>query len=321
MRDPAGYQTGGASVEPPNPAPFARMPIQAFALALRSALTPMHISTTDVAGFGGSIATYRLEEITAFRISTDAFAAERSEVEQHLEPVRAYALLILGRGGCRTAQASRVAEAEAGDIVAIDLAARFTLEVRAGSEITAFVIPQGIIDLPRYMINDYVAAKILNGSQDAAPIHAFLSALVAQLPVREGLASRYAPVVGQLAETLFRLHIDDEHALHTAKIVRFERIVEYLEAHLLDPGLTPVAIAEAHFISTRYLQEIFQMHGMTVTSWIRHRRLEQCRQALREPRNAGKSVSAIAAEWGFADAAYFSRAFRREFGVSPSSLR
>jgi AraC-like DNA-binding protein len=117
------------------------------------------------------------------------------------------------------------------------------------------------------------------------------------------------------------LRIDDRHAIRTTKIVEFESIAEFIEEHLLDLDLSPARIAKAHFISTRHLQEIFKMHGATVTGWIRHRRLERCRRALRDPRNEGRSIAAVAAESGFTDAANFSRAFKREFGVSPRALR
>lgn len=298
-----------------------QLEIGPFSSQLRSLLTPMRVAAFDIGRFRGSVAAHPLGEVTLLLISASEFTMERGEADRQIPRARAYALLLQRRGRSTVAQAGRTVSVMEGDIVAIDLTVRFRVDVKAGSDLAVYVIPQGVVDLPRYMINDYVAAKVLNREPASRPIHMFLSELVEQTPVGSGLASRYASVVGQLSETLFRLHVDDDHALHTSKIVKFERIVEYLETHLLDPDLTPAAIADAHFISTRYLQEIFQMHGMTVTAWIRHRRLEQCRQALRDPRNEGKAVAAIAAEWGFTDSAYFSRAFRKEFGVSPSSLR
>ena len=45
------------------------------------------------------------------------------------------------------------------------------------------------------------------------------------------------------------------------------------------------------------------------------------RRELRDPLHAGKPVGAVAARWGFLDAAHFSRTFRDVFGVSPSDWR
>jgi len=36
---------------------------------------------------------------------------------------------------------------------------------------------------------------------------------------------------------------------------------------------------------------------------------------------ADRPVAAIAARWGFVDAAHFSRAFKTAFGISPSEYR
>ena len=39
------------------------------------------------------------------------------------------------------------------------------------------------------------------------------------------------------------------------------------------------------------------------------------------PRNAGESISTIAARWGLADSSHFSRLFRATYGMSPREFR
>jgi AraC-like DNA-binding protein len=58
-----------------------------------------------------------------------------------------------------------------------------------------------------------------------------------------------------------------------------------------------------------------------VSTWIRERRLENCRRDLIDPLNAHLSVGAIASRWGFAEAAHFSRVFKAAFQMSPTELR
>ncbi|MEV4179337.1 helix-turn-helix domain-containing protein [Nonomuraea sp. NPDC049709] len=60
---------------------------------------------------------------------------------------------------------------------------------------------------------------------------------------------------------------------------------------------------------------------MTVSAWVRRRRLERCRQDLRDPAQQDRPVAAIGARWGFLSAAHFSRAFRDAYGVSPGESR
>jgi AraC-like DNA-binding protein len=95
----------------------------------------------------------------------------------------------------------------------------------------------------------------------------------------------------------------------------------HIEARLADPELGQEQIAEALNVSTRTLYRAFHAHDTTVSEWIRSRRLEQCRTDLEDERLDHIPVSAIAARWGLADAAHFSRIFKSEFGVSPKCFR
>jgi AraC-like DNA-binding protein len=98
-------------------------------------------------------------------------------------------------------------------------------------------------------------------------------------------------------------------------------IMAFIERELGDPELDAEKIAAAHFISTRYLYKLLQDDCNGVAGWIRSQRLERCRRDLRDPLLRERSVCAIAARWGFTDAAHFSRAFRTAYGVCPREYR
>jgi AraC-like DNA-binding protein len=95
----------------------------------------------------------------------------------------------------------------------------------------------------------------------------------------------------------------------------------FVERQLGDPRLTPATIASANHISTRYLHKLFEHEDMTVSAWVRERRLARCRRDLADPSQQSTPVQAIAARWGFTDAAAFSRTFRAAHGVSPTDYR
>jgi AraC-like DNA-binding protein len=99
------------------------------------------------------------------------------------------------------------------------------------------------------------------------------------------------------------------------------RVKTFIEDRLDDPELSPERIAAAHHISLRYLYRIFEAQQTTVGSWIRTRRLEHCRRDLCDPALLRRPVSAIGCRWGFVDATHFTRAFKREYGVTPGEYR
>jgi AraC-like DNA-binding protein len=99
------------------------------------------------------------------------------------------------------------------------------------------------------------------------------------------------------------------------------KIKGYIDEHLADPGLGPAAIAHAHYISVRYLHKLFAAEGVSVSEWVRHRRLEACRRDLRDPALAHETISQIGRRWALANPTHFSRLFRETYGLTPTELR
>jgi AraC-like DNA-binding protein len=98
-------------------------------------------------------------------------------------------------------------------------------------------------------------------------------------------------------------------------------IHSFIEHNLGDAQLSPAAVAAVHHISLRYLHRLFERQGITVGSWIRHRRLERCRRDLAEPQLSARPIHAVGARWGFRHAADFNLAFRAAYGMPPGDYR
>ncbi len=86
-----------------------------------------------------------------------------------------------------------------------------------------------------------------------------------------------------------------------------------------DPLLSPASIAAQLNISLRQLYRAFN-GTESPAARIRRRRLERAAELL-ATRSAPAQVEKIAQACGFISAEYFSRAFRREFGLSPRAYR
>ena len=100
----------------------------------------------------------------------------------------------------------------------------------------------------------------------------------------------------------------------------FRRALAHIDAGL-GGQLSVPGIAEATGMSPRYLQLIFQQRGLTVSSWVKQRRLETARCALLDPAWAEADLTRLALAHGFADHPHFTRSFRAAFGETPSAWR
>ncbi|WP_198321098.1 AraC-like ligand-binding domain-containing protein [Azohydromonas aeria] len=102
---------------------------------------------------------------------------------------------------------------------------------------------------------------------------------------------------------------------------RFERVKAQAMARLQDPSLTLGALAQAAGVSLRSLHQLFRAQGCTASRWIWQQRLTACERVLRDPAASHRTITQVAFEHGFSDAAHFSRAFQQRYGCSPSEYR
>ena len=139
----------------------------------------------------------------------------------------------------------------------------------------------------RFNVVDYLLKPI-----DADELDAALKKALAQLPERPEEARTPA----ELAEAVKR-YIDEN----------------YRQSISLD------TLAERFYFSREYIGRIFRaQYGCAVYEYIQQQRMEQAKALLANPR---LSLQAIAEHLGYSNANYFSKAFRRHFGASPSEYR
>jgi len=102
---------------------------------------------------------------------------------------------------------------------------------------------------------------------------------------------------------------------------RLRKAEQHIVARMADPALDPDDLAAALCMSRRSLYMLFKAHRLTPSKMIQNVRLQRCRQALDEPANRSRKITAIAFDHGFSDYATFSRLFKQQFGVTPSEFR
>lgn len=102
---------------------------------------------------------------------------------------------------------------------------------------------------------------------------------------------------------------------------RIQRVLKFARSRLRDPELDVETIARAVHLSPRQVHRLFSAEPMSLMHWVITQRLHNCYRELEHDGSRSRSISEIAYDWGFSDQAHFSRAFRKEFGRSPSEVR
>ncbi len=128
-----------------------------------------------------------------------------------------------------------------------------------------------------------------------------------------------------LSEMLVASLSEDTRSLPLALANRqrssFQRVIQAIEAGLTDADFSLESLAEAEGLSPRAIQKLFRTEQLTFSQYLRRRRLERAAQDLLDPLQADTMVAEIGFRLGFTDAAHFSRAFREQYGTTPSVYR
>ena len=100
---------------------------------------------------------------------------------------------------------------------------------------------------------------------------------------------------------------------HNAGVV--QSVNEYIERNFGDPNLRLGTIADYHYISVQYLCSIYKKQmRMTIGDYIYKVRMNHAKKLLDD---GAENIQILAACCGYDDPNYFTRCFRKEFGVSP----
>jgi AraC-like DNA-binding protein len=103
--------------------------------------------------------------------------------------------------------------------------------------------------------------------------------------------------------------------------VLLEMMQVHVREHLADPGLRVAELARRHHVSVRHAHTLFERIGTTPGVYIREQRLLEARAMLSDPRYAHLGMQNVAAAVGILNLRTFERAFRRQYGMKPSSWR
>lgn len=96
-----------------------------------------------------------------------------------------------------------------------------------------------------------------------------------------------------------------------------KKVQRYILDNFSDPELSLEQISGSFFIAATYISSNFKrVNGLSIMQYITKIRLEKARDLLAE---GGTDIKTVAVQTGYSDEYYFSRCFKKYFGISPSN--
>lgn len=285
---------------------------------------PLSATSTRADTFRGTIRSRGFDQVYVSEVRATSHQVERTW-DMIADSRRNYLILNMLIGGeCGLRLGEHSTHLRPGDISVYDTDAPYALDLDDDFHMMMLMFPTDAIDLPRQYIGQIGASRIAADESMARLVGPFLTTMSTNLDRLSGytgmrLVHNAVDLVSTVLHSCLGTVAPDPQAAHRASLLRTTRA--YIDDHLADPNLNPGEIAAAAFISTRHLHNIFGDEGVTVSTWIRQRRLENCRRDLSDPANAHLPVSAVIAAWGFVDASHFSRLFKSTYGQTPTEYR
>lgn len=286
-----------------------------WAQACSAAFVPLRVRSSDP-HFRASLDQRVLRpDVSLTRVSSGASEVYRNSrvIAQH---PRDDVLISLHRSGTGTiTQHGRQAKLDAGSAAMYDASSTYTLGFPAPMSEIVLQMPRRCIPATGHTFADLTARPLPDGGALRA-----LTALATSITPdgAQDCALEDAAVADSMVALLIALVSSEVAATtpaHDAEVLR-TTIRRFIDDHLADPTLCPESLAQAHHISLRLLQKLFARDGDSPAAYIRRRRLESARRLLL----TGKPVRRAALMTGFNDPDTFGRAFKREFGITPSSV-
>ncbi|MEH0575062.1 MULTISPECIES: helix-turn-helix domain-containing protein [Streptomyces] len=288
---------------------------------IRDTFVALDITPADPTRFSGSVYTRQLAHLMAADVAATSQTFERTP---RLTARRPCDLLQIGMpvaGEGLLSQDGRTCALRPGDFALYETSRPFTWNLSPDWKLCVYTWPRGSIPLAESGSQALTATAVRADSALGRLLSPVLSNLLDPgCEVSSAGAIRLADEIAELAITAALEEVEPEDPDGQARQL-YTAVLHHINAHLDDPSLSPLQIANTFYISTRTLHRVFARFDTTVATAIRTRRLESCRQALLSPRNAHRSLTDIAARHGFTNLAVFSRAFTSTYGTTPSRYR
>ena len=220
-------------------------------------------------------------------------------------------------GTCAVEQSGRRSLVRAGQFTVVDTAVPYRFEFDEPWRMVSYRIPHGLLGGRADVVRRQSAGCWDAAGGAGAVVAAVMAAMwdldtaigPAVLDVEQALAAAVSAAAAERSGPPA-----DRHAALRAEVLR------RIEQRLPDSTLSVASAGRALGVSPRTLHAAVSAGGETFAALVRRRRLERAAAVLANG-HGPETITEIAASVGFDGPASFSRAFRREFGRTPSEVR
>ncbi|MDD7964471.1 helix-turn-helix domain-containing protein [Actinomycetospora lemnae] len=296
--------------------PAARAELVTTLMAETSAAT---VTLAPHADLHARMDLWQLGRLALFRSESSGVAMSRDVRRARREETPIVALAVQERSTARHEQFGHQQTVAPGRLMVVDLSAPFAFSWATSGASRALQVPLDALALPVEVVRD--AGPRL----DAGPLAGLVTRHIVDLfeAADRLAASEQAAAIGSATIDLVRalLASTSRRDPGVRRETLLAQVHEYVRQRLRDPDLDADEIAAVHAVSRRRLFALFADAGTSLEQTIIARRLEAAHDELGRPGARHKGIATVAHEWGFRDAAHFSRRFKEAYGMTPRERR
>lgn len=282
---------------------------------------PLALSTIDPQGFSGTLRTRIVDGTCVTDIAASSHRVRRLETSIRDDDPHHLKLSMQLEGTGIVMQDGRSAHLAPGDVAIYDTARPYTLEYDGPMRSLVMMFPHSMLGLSVNLVHTVTAVRLRGDTGVGRVICPFMQHMAEELNQLDGVTgARIIRSAFDLITALLSAELQNSAEREPWRAT-IDAVAHYIDTRLDDPGLNTDTLARAHFISSRQLQYLFQEEGLTVSGYIRQRRLERCRLDLEDPALTSRSIVDVAQAWGFSDPSHFSKLFKATYGRSPRDHR
>lgn len=285
---------------------------------------PLEVSAVFPARFRNSVAVDSLGWMQVCELRSSAQRVRRSKRLADRSEASGYKVTLQLSGRSEIRQSGRSALLASGEWGIYDTTRPYEIEVDDGAHFLVMQMPGKYFDAWRsFMQNAVARSHSARQGCGRLAMDMLRVALTEHAHLSESASRDAANAVLHMMGLYISERAGAQVEQHQVELrqAQLRRVQQHMLENLHDPELTPATVAAVFRMSRRYLYYLFTLASTTPADFILGARLEQCRNTLCDAAQASRPVGAIAYRFGFSDAARFSHAFRKRFGLSPTEYR